>query len=182
MRYCAILAGFLLFLTLTNASGQRKRDPLTPPEIDQLRDTALEPDHRLRLLVEFTRARLTTLEQVHVDPKIKNRGQEIHDRLQDFLDVYDELDNNIDMFADRKDDIRKPLKVIIEADTEFQAKIRALKDPSAPEYKSYQFLLQSAIETLDSSARDHLQLLSEQDEAAIHKKKEKNVRPQTPDR
>ena len=29
---------------------------------------------------------------------------------------------------DRKNDIRKPLKLIIDADTEFQAKLRGLKD------------------------------------------------------
>ena len=48
--------------------------------------------------------------------------------LDDFLLLYDELNDNIDTYVDRKDDIRKPLKVIIEADTEFQAKLRALKD------------------------------------------------------
>lgn len=181
MKYRAIIAGFLLFLAWASASAQRRRDPLTQPEIDQLRDTALEPDNRLKLLVQFARARLDTLEQVRTDPKIKDRGQEIHDRLQDFLDVYDELNNNIDMYEDRKDDIRKPLKRIIEANTEFQAKIRALKDPSAAEYKAYQFLLQSAIETLDASTQDHSQLLGEQEEAAKHKKKEKNTRSQSPD-
>ena len=31
----------------------------------------------------------------------------------------------------RKNDIRKPMKVIIEADTEFQSKLRALKDSAS---------------------------------------------------
>ena len=37
------------------------------------------------------------------------------------------LNDNIDTFVERKSDLRKPLKAIIEADTEFQAKLRALK-------------------------------------------------------
>ena len=52
--------------------------------------------------------------------------------LEDFLALYDELNDNIDMYVGRKDDIRKPLKLIIEADTEFQSKLRAIKTPPTP--------------------------------------------------
>jgi len=97
----------------------------------------------------------------------------MHERLQDFLDLYDELNENVDTFADRKADIRKVLKTVIEADTEFQAKLRALRDASGtnPEdARQYEFLLSNALDTLDSSVQDHLQLLTEQEEASKHKK------------
>src|SRR2546428_5917361 len=124
------------------AWSERRHDPLTPLEVDQLRDTAMEPDLRLKLYIKFARARLASLEQVRSDPKVTNRGQETHDRLQDFLDVYDELNDNIDTYADRKEDLRKALKPIIEADTEFQAKLRALKNSgtvSKNEQSHYEF-------------------------------------------
>jgi len=161
-----------LLLACTSWS-ERRRDPLTPLEVDQLRDTAMEPDLRLKLYVKFARARLVSLEQVRADPKVTNRGQETHDRLQDFLDVYDELNENIDTYVGRKADLRKVLKAIIEADTEFQAKIRALRDSAdaaKDEAKQYEFLLTNTLDTLDSSAEDHRQLLTEQEEAAKHKK------------
>jgi len=138
-----------------------------------LRDTAMEPDLRLKLYIKFARARLASLEQVRSDPKVTNRGQETHDRLQDFLDVYDELNDNIDTYVGRKADLRKVLKAVIEADTEFQAKIRALRDSAdsaKDEAKKYEFLLTNTLDTLDSSAEDHRQLLTEQEEAAKHKK------------
>ncbi|MBZ5706466.1 MAG: hypothetical protein LAN63_14035 [Acidobacteriia bacterium] len=163
----------LSLLLLSAAWAERRRDPLTPPEIDELRDAAQEPDERLKLYVKFARARLDTLEKTRTDPKVTNRGQQVHDRLQDFLDVYDELNDNIDTFADRKDDIRKTLKMIIDADTEFQAKLRALKDSATAgpeEAKQYEFLLANALDTLDSSAQDHRQLLTEQEELAKQKK------------
>jgi hypothetical protein len=166
-----------LALVLTVAWAERRRDPLTPVEIDQLRDTAQEPEMRLKLYVKFARARLAALEQVRSDPKTADRGQAMRDRLQDFLDVYDELNDNVDTFADRNADIRKPLKVIIEADIEFQAKLRALKDSAQSgkdETKQYEFLLSNALETLDGSAEDHRKLLTEQEEAAKHKKKNKS--------
>jgi len=44
------------------AWAQRRRDPLTPPEIDQLRDTAWEPEQRLKLYVKFARERLAAVQ------------------------------------------------------------------------------------------------------------------------
>src|SRR5882672_5841471 len=164
----------LLFLIAGTAAGQRHRDPFTSAEINQIRDASWEPQQRLSLYVKFARARLVGLEQMRDDPKTKNRARETHDRLDDFLLIYDELNDNIDTYVDRKDDIRKPLKVVIDADTEFQAKLRGLKDAAdvpAEETKQYEFVLTNAIDTLDTSAEDHRKLLVEQEEAAKHKKK-----------
>jgi hypothetical protein len=164
----------LAMLMLTTVWAQRRRDPLNPLEQDQLRDAAQEPSERLKLYIQFSRTRLTSLEQIRADPKVTDRPQQTRDRLQDFLDVYDEMNDNIDTFLERKADLRKPLKTLIEADTEFQAKLRALKssaDANKDEAKQYDFLLTSVLETIDSSVQDHRQLLSEQEEAFKHKKK-----------
>jgi len=171
------LAGCAFLLVLLPARSEQKRDPLTAPEIDQLRDTAMEPDLRLKLYVAFARARLVLLEQTRSDPKTTNRGQATHDRLQDFLDLYDELNENIDTYVDRKADLRKVLKTVIEGDTEFQAKLRALRDDATAkkeESEQYDFLLSTALDTLDSSVQDHRQLLTEQEEAAKQKKPAKH--------
>ena len=176
-RLRVIFAGLALFLLFSPTLAQRQRDPLTDPEIDQLRDTALEPELRLKLYVGFARARLAALEQARSDPKTTDRGLATHDRLQDFLDVYDELNDNIDTYVERKSDLRKPLKAVIEGDTEFQAKLRALRDDATAkkeETAQYEFLLSNALDTLDSSAQDHRQLLTEQEEAAKHKKPSKH--------
>ena len=154
---------------------------LTPEEVDQLRDSAMEPNDRLRLYVKFLRERLATLEQIRTDPKIAaaDRGPRIHDQLQDFLDLYDELNDNIDTFVDRKDDIRKPLKAIMEADPEFLQKFNtylAELQTDNIDTKSYTFLLTNITDTLKSSADDHKQLMQEQEEAAKHRKKKKHDR------
>ena len=86
LRYwlgCALLP----LLLAGGVRAQRRSDPLTQSEIDQLRDTALDADPRLKLFVGFARARLTALELVHADAKITDKGQAIHDGLQDFVDV-----------------------------------------------------------------------------------------------
>jgi len=167
------MAGCALALLLAPGLAQSRHDPLTAPEIDQLRDTAMEPDLRLKLYIKFARARLVSLEQARSDSKTTDRGQETHDRLEDFLNVYDELNENIDTYVDRKSDLRKVLKVVIDADTEFQAKLRALRDAATAakeETKQYEFLLSNSLETVDSSSKDHRQVLTEQEELFKNKK------------
>jgi chromosome segregation ATPase len=169
----ALRVAIALVLVLSSASAQRRHDPLTPLEIDQLRDTAQDAELRLKLYVTFARARLDALEKARSEAKPADRGQVTHDRLQDFLDVYNELNDNIDTFVDRKADVRKPLKAILEADNEFQAKLRALKQSATAtpeEIRQYDFLLANVLDTLDSSTQDHRQLMTEQEEAAKHKK------------
>jgi hypothetical protein len=168
------LAFFITIVAAVVSFAQHRNDPLTPPEVDQIRDSSWEPQQRLTLYVKFARARLDALEQLRTDPKGKDRAQQTHDKLDDFSRIYDELNDNIDTYVERKDDIRKPLKLIIAADTEFQAKLRAIKDAAgvpADEARQYEFVLSSALETVDSSADDHRKLLADQEEAAKHRKK-----------
>jgi len=174
----SLLRGCVIVLLLTaSLPAQRPRDPLTQPEIDQIRDASWEPKERLALYVQFARARLVKLEQMRSDPKTKDRPRRTHDLLDDFQLLYDELNDNIDTYVDRKDDIRKPLKLIIEADNEFQAKLRALKDAadvSPEEVRAYEFVLTNILETVDTSAEDHRKLLADQEDAAKHKKLNSN--------
>jgi hypothetical protein len=166
----------LLLLTagvLPCAAQKHRRDPLTDLEIDQLRDSAQEPEARLKLYIAFARARLEKLQQIRSDPKITDKDQQIRSALQDFADIYDELDENVDTFADRGDDLRKAIKPVIESDTEFGSKLRAFKlslESSRDEAEKYDFLLGTAMEAVDNAAKDHRGLLAEQDEKFKNKK------------
>jgi hypothetical protein len=170
--------GLLLLLCLAvPIFAQRRRDPLTPTEIDQLRDAAVEPEPRIKLYVEFARARLVALEKMRSDPKATDRPAQTHRMLEEFLAVYDELDDNLDNFEGRKADLRKALKAVIEGDTEFQAKLRALKDDprgAKEEVSEYQFVLSDAIEKVDTSVDEHRKLLAQEEEEWKHKKKSKS--------
>jgi hypothetical protein len=166
----------LILLLVVPLCGQRRHDPLNPLEVDQLRDAMLDPDERLKLYVQFSRDRMVKLEQMRADPKATDRALQTHDMLQDFLTIYDELNDNVDMYVGRKNDIRKPLKLVIEADTEFQSKLRALKDAAnanPTEAKQYEFLLTDALDTVDSSADEHRKTLTEVEAYVKQQKKNK---------
>jgi predicted nucleic acid-binding Zn-ribbon protein len=168
---------FLACLSLAPARAQRRADPLAQEEIDLLRDSAVEPEPRMKLYVQFARARLVKLEQMRADPKVKDRPGQTHQMLEDFLSVYNELNDNLDNFEGRRSDLRKALRWVIEGDTEFQAKLRALKDDvrsSKEDVAQYQFILSDALETLDNSTADHRKLQADQEELWKHKKKSKS--------
>ena len=169
----------ILVLSLLAARAERRRDPFNQVEIDQLRDAAQEPEIRLKLYVKFARARLDAVEKVAYRSQ-GDRQAAGHTRpLAGFSGRLRRVERQRGHLRGPKNDIRKPLKNVIEADNEFQAKLRALKDTAntTPEQaKPYEFLLSNAMETLDSSVQDHRQLLTEQEDLA---KRKKLVKPDT---
>ncbi|HET9837238.1 MAG TPA: hypothetical protein VFR84_03320 [Candidatus Angelobacter sp.] len=155
----------LLLVLVSVAASARRRDPLTEAEADQLREVAMEPYKRLKLLVKFTEARLLAIDQVRVDPKLaKERGKQIHDLLEDFTALIDEINDNLDQYEGRplskddRKDFKKGLKEVIEADERFDLKLRTIQsaaqtDPETrKEYPDFRFVLQDAQEALKSNA------------------------------
>ncbi|HEV2988959.1 MAG TPA: hypothetical protein VG759_10985, partial [Candidatus Angelobacter sp.] len=167
----------VLFLLLTVASAAGRRDPLTEAETDKLREVALEPFKRLKLLVEFSEARLLAIDQMRSDPKLADgRGKKVHDLLEDFTAILDEINSNLDMYAGRplnkddKKDFRKGVKLVIEADDKFELKLRTLKaagdtDPQAKvEAQEYRYVLQDAEDALKSSADVAREYMNDKDQ------------------
>ena len=178
MRRLRTWLPFLLMIVLT-CPALGKRDPLNDSEIDQLREAAQEPNNRLKLIVKFARARLESLEQARTDPKLSadDRTGQIHDLLEDFTTIYDELGDNLDMYSDQKADFRKALHVIIENDAEFQNRLRAFRDavdadPAKYQTKQFHFVLENALDAVGAGASDHRKLLEEQNQLANDKKAE----------
>ena len=154
-------AALLLFLVVIPASSQRARDPLTEAEADQLRELRQEPMKRLRLMVKFARTRLETAEQLRGNPNLPDAPKQIRTALEDFTNIVDEMDENVDMF--KSDDIRKPLKEIVEADTDFQLKLRTLKEGTPEKQRvEYSFALDTAIDSVNASADTARAMLQDQ--------------------
>jgi hypothetical protein len=168
-----VWVSLLLLISTPIFAQQQKRDPLSDLEVDKIRDAAQTPDVRLKLYIEFARTRLDRLQQAKIDQKAENRDDQMRNALQDFVDIYDELDENVDTFADRGNDLRKALKPVIEADTEFGAKLRAFKASMASsrdEAAKFDFLAGSALQAVDDGAKNHRDLLAEQEETFKNKK------------
>jgi hypothetical protein len=176
MKLSLICALLLALATSLAAQHRIGRDPLNQQETDKLRDTAMQPNQRLKLYVEFARARMTSLEQVAADPKAKDKSKQIHDLLEDFSILIDEISDNVDMFHGQQWDIRKSLKLVIEGETEFQLKLRNLSQgepQAADQADSYKFVLRDALESLNNGADDARHAMQEQNVLAKDKKLKK---------
>jgi hypothetical protein len=151
-----VLASSALF-----ATPQRKRDPLTDQETDQIREQALNPQKRFHLYVTFAKARLSAIEQLRADPKMaQGRGQHIRELLEDFVSLVDETEDNLDDYRERKADLIKPLTELVEAESDWKLKLRSLKETGGADAKDYEFVLQSAIDAVNEnsdSARKELE-------------------------
>ncbi|MGZ4872651.1 MAG: hypothetical protein ACXVKH_17160 [Candidatus Angelobacter sp.] len=174
-----------LLLLLSVAAAAKRRDPLTEAEADQLRQVAMEPYNRIKLMIKFTEARLVAVDQVRVDPKLAaDRGKQIHDLLEDFTNLIDEINDNLDQYEGRpldKDTVKqyhKGLKELIEADARFDLRLRTLKsatetDPvTKKESPDFRFVLQDAMDALKSNAdmaREYMETTHDQKGAAPKK-------------
>ena len=108
MRLRIMTLALLLFSTMPLTAQLGGREPLDEREIDKLREVAQEPDKRLKLMVEFARARLTAIDRLRGEARLAaGRGPQVHDLLEDFTKLVDEMGDNIDDYAARKADLRK---------------------------------------------------------------------------
>jgi hypothetical protein len=169
-----VLVGGVVLVSLSSLGDAqvKNRDPLTEQEVDQMRETADFPNKRLELMIGFARARMKSIEDLRAASKIPpDRPMKIHDLLQDFLALLDEMDDNIDMYGAHKTDMRKGLKLLIEADGEWQLQLRQLKDQSPPEeLQQYSFVLTNAKDAVSDSAQSTRETLEEQNKLAAEKK------------
>jgi hypothetical protein len=154
----------LALLLLASAAWAGKRDPLTDAEADKLREARLEPGKRLKLFIEFTEARLDKIDSVRSDPKeATGRGQKVHDLLEDFSALIDEIDDNLDMYQsehldkDQLKEYKKGLRELTSAENRFSARLRSLQHDadsdaqSKAEAHEYSFALQDAMDGLKAS-------------------------------
>ncbi len=156
-------------------AAQQQRDPLNDLESDQLREAAQEPYKRLKLMIKFTSERLDTAEATQKDAEVRGRGQRVHDALVDFRALVDELDDNVDDFVQKQQDLRKALNEMVNAEESFDKRLKDIQergqDPKrAEEYKQYSFALQDAQEAVNLSLEDAKKTLEQQAGAAARKK------------
>jgi hypothetical protein len=167
----AVFVIALLLVPLGRAAAQN-RDPLNEKEIDEMRESADWPDKRLELMVKFAKARMNSIEQLEANGKTaKDRPMQIHDLLEDFSTLLDEIEDNVEMYGSHKADMRKGLTLLIEANSEWQLQLRRLKTQSPPEeLDQYSFVLTNATDAVSDIADDARQVLHEQNELAKEKK------------
>lgn len=153
------LAGLLCLLLAAPLAAQRqKREPLTEKQQDQIAEAGIDPVARVDLYVKFLNDYSDTVKGLIPRAKSNARSRRIDDELQDFSALMDELGDNLDMFSQRKADLRKSLKGLNESIQRWQGVLRDL--PSEP---GFELSLKEAIDSSNDLADQAKQLTADQE-------------------
>ena len=147
------------FIVCSSLHAQRSRDPLTPQEEEQVRDLSDQPNERVKLYITFIEARTGGIHQTVRRPSNQHPGADIHNSLEEFTRLVDELADNFDAYEQQHLDIRKSLRFFEEHSSKWPAILN--EPPSSPEYD---FARKTALEALDNAKKTGADLLKEQEE------------------
>lgn len=139
--------------------AQRSKDPLTPAEEEQVREVADQPNERVKLFMKFIEDRTAAIHRAVVRPETQHPGVEIHDQLDAFTSLVDELQDNLDAYDEQHGDVRKSLKYLLEHTGKWKEALQ--EPPGSPEYD---FARKSAQDSVDTLVQSATELLKSQEE------------------
>ncbi|HUB52196.1 MAG TPA: hypothetical protein VL986_08620 [Terracidiphilus sp.] len=117
----------LCLLVVAPLSAQKnKRDPLTPAQQDQIAEAGDTPFARLNLYVKFLNEHADTIQGLTRRAHSAAWVHRMDDELNDFANLMDELSENLDLYADRKADIRKSMKDMNESIDRWQTMLKSI--------------------------------------------------------
>lgn len=152
----AVLAAALL---LQAAAQIPVRDPLTPQEAEQVRNTAGRLDQRVPLLLRFAGQRLAQLEQVRAG-SAPGRLAQMYALLRQYQEILPELNDAMDDLSAPPSPgapqykVAKVLGPVIKQENALLAQLQHIQSSSSPgDLATYHFELQNCID----ATRDSLQ-------------------------
>ena len=156
MRIAAVIL-FSIVLAAPLCGQKQKREPLTDAQQDQIADAGIDPVARVDLFVKFLNEHAGTIKGYIPHGHSPSRSARLDDELLDFTALMDELGDNLDLYSERKADIRKSLKGLNEGITNWQSMLKSL--PSEP---GFELSLRDAIESSNDLADQARQITAEQ--------------------
>lgn len=128
----AMCCALLLLASGHPAAAQAAEDTLSQKEVDTLRDAAFVPNERIVAFEQFLNdrskriAELVARRRGHTD-----YGGDMHDVLDQFGQIADELNDNLDEYARQHRDVRKALPRLLEAVDRWSATLQQPADSEA---------------------------------------------------
>jgi len=126
-------------------------------EIEQLRDSAYYPSDRILVFIKLLDARNKKIQDLFAHPRKPGREQDTHDLLEQFTDIADELNDNLDDYGPHHRDLRKVLPKLIDATERWASNI---KQP--PEDAAYDLSRKLALEAIRDIREEATHLVEDQ--------------------
>ena len=163
-----LVVAFTLVSVAASPAQKEKREPLTGAQIEQIREAGIDPDERISLYTKFISDRAETIKGLTPRAKSAGRAQRLDDELQDLTALMDELGTNLDVYSERKADLRKALKNLNDAAPRWLGILRTLAGEPG-----FELARKEAIESGEDLADQGKRLLTEQTDYFNEHKDEK---------
>ena len=159
MRRLAI--SFLFLSLLASASlpsrAQQHDGVLNESEVERIRDSNQVPPARVLVYQKILDTRAKRLEDLMAKRRAAGREEDIHEILEQFVTIADELDDNLEDYAAKHLDTRKALPKLVEATERWAT---ALKQP--PEHSAYSVQRKLALQSVSDLRAAATKLLADQ--------------------
>jgi hypothetical protein len=152
------LAALALFLPCLPQSWARAQDSyLSDSEVEKLRDTAPTAPERVQAFIDFINQRADRIDKLSSGKRIPGREEDIHDLMKQIAAILDDLDDNLDDYSKRHQDLRKILPKLIAATERWGT---VLKTPA--EDQQYGVQRKLALEALGDVHESATKMIDEQ--------------------
>ncbi len=162
-----LLAPALLLLSLAPAlllcpgrqayAQARGEESLSDAEVEQLRESAYTPSDRILVFIKLLDTRAKRITDLVAKPRRPGREEDLHDLLEQFTAIADELNDNLDDYGPRHRDLRKQLPKLLEAVDRWNT---ALKTP--PDNDVYAVARKLALESVRDVREEATRLVEDQ--------------------
>ncbi len=152
-----VCAGASCLLSFRSLAGQGRESALSEAEVEKLRDTAYYPAERVFAFIGFLDQRTREIDKLMTGRRKPGREEDIHDQMEQFTSIADDLDDNLEDYGKRHADLRKVLPKLVAATERWGT---ALKSP--PDHEAYTVSRKLALETLNDVHESAVKMIDEQ--------------------
>jgi hypothetical protein len=160
-----------MVLAMAPLFAQSRKDPLTEQQQEAVREAGDQPLERVKLFVGYVDDRAKDIHSINADPIAQNKTARIHNLLDEFTRLCDDLQDNMDQYDEQHADLRKVLKDIITKTDEWG---KVLEEPKPS--TQYDFIRKTAIESNQSAHEAAVKMLADEEKYIAEKKKEEKER------
>ena len=143
---------FSLLLASGPAFSQSKDDALSQAEVDALRDAAFVPNERIETYIKILDTRERDIDDLLAKPHHVSFPGDIHDSMDQFAAIADELSDNLQELDAQHRDLRKALPKLLKANERWQTVLRAPADNDA--YKVVRRIALDAVQEMHDMAAE----------------------------
>jgi hypothetical protein len=170
MKTTVAITGVWMVLTISPLFAQSKKDPLTEQQIEDVREAGDQPVQRIKLFVGYVEERANGIHSLTTEAGAQNKTVRMHNLLDEFTRLSDDLEDNMDNFNEQHEDLRKVLKEVVDKSGQWGT---VLNQP--PPSSQYDFVRKTALDANQSVHEAAVQMLADEEKYFIEKKKEEKA-------